>query len=175
MRRYTGDINDRSKIRKLSGAHIGECNDVYITSSGEIVKYNSKTNIGSIIRPLISANNAYMPVVVQFTDTRAKTRLDYIVATLYEISKNDDDDVIKHINGDNLDCNVNNLTWTVKSDSNDSRNQKIKCVETGQIFKNQKEAARYFGVSEGHISGVVSHKWNVKAVRKQYHLVRVDN
>lgn len=72
---------------------------------------------------------------------------------------------------DGWNLNVSNLEWVSKRMTYEHSYNNILCVETGDIFMTQRDAAAYFGVSEGYMSDIF--RTNNK-LHKKYTLERIS-
>lgn len=74
---------------------------------------------------------------------------------------------IDHINGDRGDNKSENLRWVTAAENNSRDSERkhvsrprreVRCVETGEVFKNQKEAADAIGITKQAISHCITGK-----------------
>lgn len=77
-----------------------------------------------------------------------------LVAETY-LSNPDNLPEVDHINNDKTDDRLCNLQWIGKVDNiRKEHDQKILCVETGEVFNSHKEAAEKYGLSKSNLSTV---------------------
>lgn len=66
---------------------------------------------------------------------------------------------VDHIDGNTSHNYLNNLQWMSDKDNiTKSQGKRIRCIETGQIFKSQKEAAEVMGCCHQNISNCLRGK-----------------
>ena len=137
-----------------------------VTSCGRIWSYKTKR----FLKPFSNAQG-YLRVSL-FKDGHAKTfRVNRLVAQAY-IPNPDNLPEVDHLDGNKEHNWIKNLEW-VSSCENTVRAKgiKVKCVETGQIFRSQAEAAREMGVQLSNLNKVI------KGERKTtggYHFIKVE-
>lgn len=124
--------------------------------------------------------NGYLIVTLCPTTGDAKNyRVHRLVAATY-IPNPENKPEVDHINKNRMDCSVENLRWVTSAENKVTAaykgskkiRTKVKCVETGEIFKSMVQAAEFAGVHRYTI--------NICLLGKQqtaggYHWVRVNN
>lgn len=113
---------------------------------------------GKLLR-LVKDKYGYMSVCLCKDGAPKRVRIHRLVATSF-IPNPDNKRTINHINGCKTDNYVSNLEWSTYSENNihsiktglrtksGSPKQRVRCIETQQVFESQHDAARYFGCNQ---------------------------
>lgn len=141
--------------------------DLYqISNMGNVRSLNySRTGKTEILRP--GSDRGYLCVGL-CKNGKAKTyRVHRLVAQAF-IPNPDELPCINHIDEDKTNNRVENLEWCDHAYNNNygtrnervgpNRGKSILCVETGEVYSSQQEAARRTGISQSHISAVCCKK-----------------
>lgn len=146
-----------------------------ITEEGQVWSHLSK----KFLRPY---NNGHGYLCIKLIDANGKNktkRINRLVAEAYLPNPEGKRDV-EHLDNDRKNNKLSNLQWATRSENcrneNNNRNVErrrtpIKCVETGEVFKNQKEAAASVGVCRYNINNVITGKQKTAG---GYHWERVE-
>lgn len=171
MRTWSGDIKDKNHVRKIHGT---TTDDFYLTREGDILR--ERKNKVYVLSSLQVGKYTYLPGNILFKEKPKSKRIDYMVATLFpDILPNPKHySQIKHKDNDMTNNSLDNLEWANIHIARNYRCVKVRCVETGQVFDSQSEAAKFFKVSEGYISGLLSGNYGSTTVKKK-HLEIVDD
>lgn len=140
---------------------------------------NKKT--GRVLRPSVD-KDGYLYVQL-YNDNKPKTFRIHRLVTSTLIPNPENKKEVNHINGDKTNNCVSNLEWCTRSEnvshayraglkfhSGGSPKQKVRCIETGQIFESQHQASRYFGCAVTQIRQSILNEWGCKG----YHFELVD-
>ena len=127
-----------------------------ITSCGKVWSYRSK----KFLKP---RNNGYGYFIVSLynkCNIRKNYQIHRLVAEAY-IPNPNNYETVDHIDSNKTNNCIKNLQWMNRKENTIKANgMKIKCIETGMIFKSQSEAARYYSIPQPSIS---------QAIRGKYH------
>lgn len=126
----------------------------------------------------LSDNVRYKHVVVS-VDNKRKSILVHRLVALAFIPNPDNLPCVNHKDGNKHNNNVSNLEWCTRSHNTQhalingllGTNKHVLCVETGDTFISESEAARQLGYSLAHVSNVLAGRCD--AVGK-YHLKYID-
>lgn len=124
---------------------------------------------GKLVKP-VPTPKGYVRVKIWYGSTYRTRMVHRIVAEAF-IPKPDGKTQINHIDGDKTNNRIDNLEWCTQSENmrhridvlgikpTSSKGAKVKCVETGEVFRSTAEAARSVGLSRSGIGA---------ALRKSY-------
>ena len=140
---------------------------------------------GCVLRPGRN-KNGYQQVNLYLNGKRKSQLIHRLVADAF-IPNPENKRTVNHIDGDKTNNRAENLEWVSDSENikhafrvglnkitdknnfktnNPKPRQKVRCVETGQIFESQHHAARYFGVDQGWVRKSIHKGYKV---HKKYH------
>lgn len=121
--------------------------------------------------------NGYLMVCLRKDNKRKMFGVHRLVATTF-IPNPENKPQVNHINGRKIDNCVSNLEWNTHSENNihsiktglrtktGKPKQKVRCIETNQIFESQLQASKYFGCLQGSIRDSI---YKGCKVLKQFH------
>lgn len=169
MKTWSGNLKDKNHVRRLENT----VDSIYVTTDGKVLK--NRGDIVYELKPLKVGNYLYLPRSIEYKEKPASTRVDFVIAETFidQLPNLNHYRKIKHKDGNMLNNNLDNLEWSDYKPARNYKCVKVKCIETGQIFASQHEAAEFFHVSEGYISGLLSGNYGSSTVKKQ-HLEIVD-
>lgn len=121
-----------------------------VTSCGKVWSYKSK----KFLSPGVNGQGYHQVVLVK--DGKPKHfYIHRLVAEAY-IPNPNGYDTVDHIDGDKSHNYLNNLQWLSRKDNVKKANcQKVRCVETNEIFNSMTDAAKHYGVTGGAISAAI--------------------
>lgn len=115
--------------------------------------------------------NGYMVLTLIIGGKKKHFYVHRIVAEVFCDGKNNSKEV-NHKNGIKSDNRKSNLEWVTKSENNLHKcrvlkryggpNKKVICVETGDIFESERQAARWAGLKYNHIGSCIENKRSYK-------------
>ena len=119
-----------------------------VTSCGKVYSYRSK----KFIKP-VKDKAGYLRVGL-YKDGKQKFYIHRLVAEAY-IPNPNNLATVDHIDGNKEHNYINNLQWMTQSDNTiKGCNKPVRCVETGEVFKSMKIAAKEMNVNASGISKV---------------------
>lgn len=134
---------------------------------------------GKFKKPSMS-KDGYLVVHLWKKDKMKTFKIHRLVATTF-IPNSENKRTVNHINGCKTDNYVSNLEWNTDSenvkhafqtglnfhsDKSGNLKQKVRCIETGQVFESQLSASEYFGCNHGSIQQSIHKGYRVL---KKYH------
>jgi hypothetical protein len=120
-----------------------------VTSCGKVWSYKSKKFL-----KLVKKKNGYFKVNL-YKDRKSKSFLVHrLVAEAY-IPNPGSLETVDHIDGNKEHNYINNLQWMTQKDNSCKTNGiKVKCLETGKVFKSSRIAAKEMSLDNSGISKV---------------------
>lgn len=132
-----------------------------ITSCGKVWSYRNKKFLKQYKDKY---GYSYVQVVVNYQ--RKVIKIHRAVAEAY-IPNPDGLETVDHIDGNKDHNYIGNLQWMTRADNAIKSNGiKVRCVETGEVFRSQADAARKVNGCNRGIWNVINGKWNTY---KNYH------
>ena len=132
-----------------------------ITSCGKVWSYRNKKFLKQYKDKY---GYSYVQVVVNYQ--RKVIKIHRAVAEAY-IPNPDGLETVDHIDGNKDHNYIGNLQWMTRADNGIKSNGiKVRCVETGEVFRSQADAARKVNGCKRGIWNVINGKWNTY---KNYH------
>lgn len=128
----------------------------FVTSCGKVWSYKQNK-----FRKLEKTRNGYYRIALCNDNSRKDFFIHRLVAAAYLDNPNNLPQV-DHIDRDKEHNYVNNLRWTSSEENLKNRKnpqREIVCVETGKIFKSQREAAKEMGLHYQNINHVLKGKY----------------
>ena len=120
-----------------------------ITSCGKVWSYKSN----KFLSPGIT--EGYHQVGLMKNGKRKYFYIHRLVAEAY-IPNPNGYDTVDHIDGDKAHNYPNNLQWLPNIDNvKKTQGQKVRCVETNEVFNSMTDAAKHYGVTKGAISAAI--------------------
>lgn len=154
---------------------VAATDDLFMVSTLGNVRKRNKDGVYEDIEPSLHPDNYY------FVGGNTFGMVHRLVATTFV--PNDDPihkTVIDHINNDSLDNRACNLGWVTREENTRRARKslpkdwfkikKVKCVETGEIYLNQKDASRRTGIRYESICGSCKFGTSVHGL----HFVKVE-
>lgn len=129
-------------------------------------------------KPMID-KDGYLYVVLSLNGKTTNNKIHRLVASAF-IPNPENKREVNHINGIKTDNRVENLEWNTRSENirhahktglkrnlnGGKPKQRVRCIETGQIFETQNQASKYFDCIQGSISQSINRGYKVL---KKYH------
>lgn len=136
---------------------------------------------GCVLRPGRN-KDGYQQINLYLNRKRKSQHIHRLVANAF-IPNPENKRTVNHIDGDKTNNRVENLEWATYSENNkhahdsglnkitDKNNfktnnpkpkQKVRCIETDQIFESLTQAARYFGVDQSRVRNSIHKGWGCK-------------
>lgn len=120
-----------------------------ITSCGRVWSYRAK----KFLSPTMATNGYY--IITLYGEKRKNAYIHRLVAEAYLPNPNNYD-TVDHIDGDKKHNYLSNLQWLKNADNNSKgHSKKVRCAETGEVFKSISAAAEKFGVDRHTISNKI--------------------
>lgn len=120
-----------------------------------------RNGIGRLLKP--KSNNQYNRISLYKNGRVKDTQIHRVVAETFIPNNDKKKNQVNHIDGNKKNNFVNNLEWVTRSENakhsvyvlkknpgNWSR-KKVQCIETGEVFKSQIDAAKEYRTSQGAI------------------------
>lgn len=124
-----------------------------ITSCGKAYSYSSKKFVS------VSESKGYLFFQLYDDDGNKRTVPVHRAVALAYLPNPKELRTVDHIDGNPKHNWVNNLQWMSDLDNvTKSQGKRIRCIETGQIFKSQSEAAKAMGCCHQNISNCLRGK-----------------
>ena len=121
-----------------------------VTSCGRVWSYKSN----KFLKPHDNGRG-YHQVDLRKDGKRKHFYIHRLVAEAY-IPNPNGDNTVDHIDGDKSHNYLNNLQWLSRKDNVKKANcQKVRCVETNEVFNSMTDAAKHYGVTKGAISAAI--------------------
>lgn len=124
----------------------------YVSNDGRVWSAISK----KILKPQKDVKG-YLRAEIRKDGKRSTIGIHRLVALAF-IPNPNNYETVDHIDFNKGNNRIENLRW-MDFDENTKRQkntQKVKCVETEEIFNSQNDAAKRFGINQGGISAVIS-------------------
>ena len=118
----------------------------YVTSCGRV--WSFKTN--KFLKPIRTGNYYHVDL------DKYPYNIHRLVAEAY-LPNPENKPTVDHINRNSFDNRLCNLRWATTEEQITNRNScgnshmRVRCVETGEEFKSQADAARKYGISKGNL------------------------
>lgn len=127
---------------------------------------------GKILSPFISRSNkrqSYKSIgLVNEKSIRTTHTIAHLVAQAF-VSNPNNYNYIEHIDKNCMNDNAGNLRWvkeiSVLKENNHKRKQKVKCIETGEVFESLNVAGRKFNIRSSRIAYAIQGKPGFRSVR----------
>lgn len=148
-----------------------------VTSCGKVWSYKKKRFLTGWV-----TGNGYRLVILRKNKKSYRRRVHILVAEAY-LGRPEDPTYtdVGHLDDNRLNNNINNLKWMTRSENLDTDSfrekqsvkyfTKIRCVETGEIYNSQRDAARAIGI---HPYGITSVLMGRQKTAGGYHWERTD-
>ena len=139
---------------------------------------NSKTK--RVLKTHVN-ERGYETVTITNNNKHHNIKVHRMVAnTFYEGDHNNLD--VNHIDGNKLNNHIDNLEYCTRSENirhaftngfknSDHKKQRVKIIETGEIFDSLTECARYLGCDKSAVSGCINGRSKTCG---GYHLISID-
>lgn len=141
-----------------------------VSNTGE-VRSNTSHGKGKLLSKLLWGSNGYYQVTLG--RERHREQIHRLVAMAF-IPNPLGKKFVNHIDGNKLNNNVDNLEWVTPSENSKHatrtkltplpprQDKKVRCVETGEVFKSAVVAGKATGANSGHIIQCCRHKPHYK-------------
>ena len=145
------------------------CGEYQVSNFGRVRNTNHRGSGKTRMRTLTLGNNGYLYVGFDVKG-RLKNYLVHRLVAMVFIPNPENKPEVNHIDGDRTNNKVSNLEWVTRSENLIHRSnvlmaktndrfelQKVKCVETGEVFTSVSAAARAFGTKQSQVSASARH------------------
>lgn len=137
--------------------------DYEVSNCGQVRNMKTKR-----ILKLQKTKNGYLKVTLCKSTKKSQQYVHRLVGIMF-LPMIDGKDEINHINQNKEDNHVSNLEWTTHEENihhedciergANKRRKRVRCVETGIIYKGVREACRELGLHSSHVSSCCKHNW----------------